>query len=426
MWKIAYNFLAHLALPVFVLYGLTQKKIRKNLYERLFVTTKKIPLKDALWIHAASVGEAAIAENLIGYMRKYTNVRNFAITTNTYYTKNMLKTKFGNDVQVFSLPLDLSYLVNRFISTSHFKALIIIETEIWPNLIWQANKHHIPVFILNGRISDSTIETYRRFSPFLGYVLDHVEHVAAQSNEHRERFISIGMNRQNVTSTGNIKYYRMLNENDITPKENILTFGSIKEKELDIILPVITSLKNDLQDTIIYIAPREIHLASIIEEKLSKLFNVARFSSIKARTKSNIDIVVVDTMGDLMGIYEKSRVAFVGGSLAPYGGQNILEPLFFGTPVIFGPYVENFRDIADIVLDNKAGVMVDNGNDLYMTMKNIMSDESLQQEMGKAGRRIIQIQHDVMKKTVNVIMNTIEVRSEKLEENSRKSVRSKK
>ena len=420
MWKIIYNFLAHLALPVFVLYGLTQKKIRKNLCERLFVTTRKTPLKDALWVHAASVGEAAIAENLIRYMRKYTNLQNFAITTNTYYTKNMLKAKFGNDVQVFSLPLDLGYLVNRFIATSHFRALIIIETEIWPNLIWQAKKRHIPVFILNGRISDSTIKTYRRFSPFLGYVLNNVEHVAAQSNKHKERFISIGMNPRKVTSTGNIKYFRILKENEnITPKENILTFGSIKEKELDIILPVITSLKNDLQETVIYIAPREIHLASVIEEKLSKFFNVARFSSIKAGTNAKIDIIVVDTMGDLIGIYEKSRVAFVGGSLAPYGGQNILEPLFFGTPVIFGPYMENFRDIADIVLENKAGVMVDNGNDLSMTMKNIMSDASLQQEMGRAGRRIIQKQQDVMKKTVDIILRTISVKSEKLEVRSK-------
>jgi 3-deoxy-D-manno-octulosonic-acid transferase len=409
MWKIIYNFLAHLALPVFVLYGLTQKKIRKNLCERLFVTTVKTPLKDALWIHAASVGEAAISENLIRYMRKYTNLLNFVITTNTYYTKDMLKTKFGSDIPVFSLPLDLSYLVSRFIGASQFKALVIIETEIWPNLIWQAEKKHIPVIIVNGRISDRSITTYRRFSPFLSHVLNHVEHVAAQSNKHKERFISIGMNPQKVTNTGNIKYFRILSENDnITQKENILTFGSIKEKELDIILPVITSLKNDLQDTIIYIAPREIHLTSIIEEKLSKFFNVARFSTIKAATKGKIDIIVVDTMGDLMGIYEKSMVAFVGGSLAPYGGQNILEPLFFGTPVIFGPYMENFRDIADIVLENKAGVMVDNGNDLSTTMKNIMSDASLQREMGKAGRLIIQKQQDVMKKTVDVIMNAIE------------------
>jgi len=408
MWKITYNLFAHLALPIFIIYGLTRKKIRKNLFERLSATTKKTPFNDALWIHAASVGEAAIAENLIHYMRKNTNIRHFVVTTNTYYTKDMLRVRFGNNIPVFSLPLDLSYLINRFIASSHFKAIVIIETEIWPNLIWQAKKRSIPIFIVNGRISDHTITTYRRFSSFLSSVLNHVEHVAAQSNTHKERFVSIGMNPQKVTSTGNIKYYRMLKEkNNITTKGNIVTFGSVKEKELEIVFPVITSLKKDFQDAVIYIAPREIHLASVIEERLSKDFKALRFSALKEDTKGKIDIIVVDTIGDLMGIYEKSKVAFVGGSLAPYGGQNILEPLFFATPVVFGPYMENFKDIAHVVLQRRAGVMVDNSNDLYTAMKNIFSDVSLQQDMGEAGRLIIQEQQDVMKKTVDVILKAI-------------------
>ena len=213
MWKITYNILANLALPVFILYALTQKKIRKNLFERFLVTTKGTHLKDAVWIHAASVGEAAIAENLINYLKKHTNLNRFIITTNTYYTQDMLRTKFGNEVPVFSLPFDLNYLVSHFIAASDFRALVIIETEIWPNLIWQAKKRHIPVVIVNGRISDHTVATYRRFTPFLSHVLNHVDHVAAQSDEHRKRFVSIGMNPQKITSTGNIKYYRMLQDN---------------------------------------------------------------------------------------------------------------------------------------------------------------------------------------------------------------------
>lgn len=414
MWKITYNFLIHLALPIFILYGLTKKKIRKNLFERLSTTTKKTPITDALWIHAASVGEAAIAENLIHYMRKNTAMHRFVVTTNTYYTKDMLKVRFGNDIPVFSLPLDLSYLINRFIATSHFRAIIIIETEIWPNLIWQAKKHRIPVFIVNGRISDHTINAYRRFSSFLASVLNNIEHVVTQSNTHRERFVSIGMHPQKVTCTGNIKYYRMLKERSKgKTKGNILTFGSVKEKELEILLPVIISLKKDLQDTVIYIAPREIHLASVIEERFSKIFTVLRFSSLKRGVEGKSDIIVVDTIGDLMDIYEISKVAFVGGSLAPYGGQNILEPLFFATPVVFGPYIENFKDIAHIVLERGAGIMTDNGNDLYNAMKKIFLDMSLQQQMGKAGTLIIQEQQDVMKKTVDKIMSSITVKSEK-------------
>lgn len=408
MWKLIYNILANLIFPVFFLYALTQKKIRKNLFERFFVTTKGVHLTDAVWIHAASVGEATIAENLLHYMKQHTDLNRFIITTNTYYARDMLRAKLGKEVPVFSLPFDLSYLVNHFIGESKFKTLVIIETEIWPNLIWQAKKQHIPVVIVNGRISDHTIATYRRFAPFLNHVLNHVEHVAAQSEEHRERFISIGMDPQKITSTGNIKYYRTLKESGTTTTKNdIITFGSIKEKELEIILPVIIALKKDSPDTLIYVAPRELHLTTIIETELSKFFHVVRFSAVKKGENGKIDIVIVDTVGDLVSLYEKTRVAFVGGSLAPYGGQNILEPLFFGTPVIFGPYMDNFKDIAHIIIENKAGVSVSNGNELIETIKNIISDESVQQEMGNAGRLIIQKQQDVMKRTVDIITNAI-------------------
>lgn len=409
MWKIIYNIIVNLAVPPFIIYGLTKKKIRKNLFERFSVTTKGLHLKDTIWIHAASVGEAAIAENLMNSLKQRTTRYSFIFTTNTYYTRDMLRTKLGKNVSVFSMPFDLSYLVSRFIDASQFKGLVIIETEIWPNLIWQARKYRIPVVIVNGRISDKTVTTYRRFSSFLNHVLKHVSHVAAQSEEHRQRFISIGMDPEKVSSTGNIKYSRALKDiSNNGEKENVITFGSIKEKELEIVLPVIVSLKKEFPDSLVYVAPREIHLAATIESELSKSFSVARFSSIKEGAKLESEVVIVDTIGDLVNIYGKSMVAFVGGSLAPYGGQNILEPLFFGTPVIFGPYMENFKEIANIVLENKAGIMVNNGQDLYTTIKQIVSDEYLRQAMGTAGKLIIQQQQDGMRKTVDIILNVIE------------------
>jgi 3-deoxy-D-manno-octulosonic-acid transferase len=414
MWKIIYNILANLAAPPFVLYGLTKKKIRNNLFERFFVTTKEFPLKNTIWIHAASVGEAAIAENLMNAMKQRTDQYRFMITTNTYYTRDMLRTKLGTNVPVYSMPFDLSYCISRFIGTSQFKALVIIETEIWPNLIWQANKFRIPVILVNGRISDKTVTTYCRVAPFLNHVLRYITHVAAQSEEHMHRFISIGMDPSRVSNTGNIKYSRTLKNASIDGrKENVITFGSIKEKELEIVLPVIVSLKKDFPDSLIYIAPRELYLTTAIETELSKSFRVMRFSSMKAGAKDEADIVIVDTIGDLVNIYSKSMVAFVGGSLAPYGGQNILEPLFFGTPVVFGPYVENFRDIAGIVLEDKAGIMVSREDELYETMKKIISNEPLQREMGNIGKQIIQKQQDGMKKTVDIILNITEGKSEK-------------
>lgn len=408
MWKIAYNILANLALPVFVLYSLTQQKIRKNLIERLTATTEKADLKDAIWIHAASVGEAAIAENLIKYMRKLGSNDPFLVTTNTYYTKDLLRAKFAGDAAVFALPFDLTYSIRRFMARSTFRGLLIVETEIWPNLIWEATRRNIPVLIVNGRISDRTIRTYRRIKPFLKSVLSDVERVIAQSEEHRSRYVSVGMDAGKTVTTGNIKYYRMIQETQENKNEHsVITFGSIKEKELEIVLPVIRRVKTTFPDYLIFVVPRELHLTTVIEKELSGFFRVMRYSNYKKGSPADIDLVVVDTVGDLMGLYAKSTVAFVGGSLAPYGGQNILEPLFFGTPVIFGPFVENFKEIADIVLREKAGTMVKTGDELYDAVAKILHDTGLRQQMGMAGKQIIEQQGEAMAKTVAIITDIL-------------------
>ncbi len=408
MWKIVYNILANLALPIFVLFSLTQKKIRKNLLERFLATTRNANLKDAVWIHAASVGEGAIAENLIRYMRKRGNQEPFLVTTNTYYTKDLLRAKFGENVAVFALPFDLTYTIRHFMARSTFKALLIVETEIWPNLIWEARRRGIPVVIVNARISDRTIRTYKKIKPFLKCILSDVARVVAQSEEHRTRYISIGMDRERTITTGNIKYYRMIarieeNKHD----RDAITFGSVKEKELDILLPVIRKMLTTFPNHRLFVAPRELHLTTVIEKELSGSFRVMRYSNYKKDARADINLVVVDTVGDLVGLYAKSSVAFVGGSLAPYGGQNILEPLFFGTPVIFGPYIDNFREIAGLVLQEKAGTMVRTGDELFAAVKKILEDTVLHREMGTAGKRIIEQQGEVMARTVSIIMDVM-------------------
>jgi len=138
MWKIAYNAALNLIFPFFLIFALTKRKIRKNLAERLFSSVKYAGIKDAVWVHAASVGEAAIAEALINYMKIHTGLDKFLATTNTYYTRDLLRRKFGGSINVFSLPFDLTYSIRHFMDASTFRALIIVETELWPNLIWEA------------------------------------------------------------------------------------------------------------------------------------------------------------------------------------------------------------------------------------------------------------------------------------------------
>ena len=411
MWKIAYNILLHILLPFFLLFSLTKKKIRNNLAERLWSSTKNTDLKGAVWIHAASIGEAVIAETIVNYMRNRSGFDNFLITTNTYYARDMLRKKFNSRISVYSLPFDLTYSLKHFISTSTFKSLLIVETEIWPNLVWQAKKRNIPVIIINGRISDKTYNTYLFFSFFLKTVFSDITLVLAQSEEHAKRFNVLGVDSTKVINTGNIKYYRDISiTSDNIHKDNVITFGSIKEKEVDIILQVIDMLKKRFPRFRFFIVPRELNLVGMIENGLVNRLNTMKYSVYKKLSVDAVqavEAVVVDTVGDLLDVYKKSIAAFVGGSLAPYGGQNVLEPLFFGTPVLFGPYMENFRDIAGTILENGAGIMVNNAEELSKKISLLIEDDGLRERMGEQGRRIIESQKEVMERAVDIIMATL-------------------
>jgi len=164
MSGIVYRVLVYLALPFFILFALTRPKIRKSLKERLLPPRIPAELSGAIWIHAASVGEAVIAENLVNYIDRRKGGERFLITTNTYYTRDLLRVKLAGRSSVYSLPFDVPFSLKRFIGNARFKALLIVETEIWPNLLRLARESGIPVIIVNGRISDSTVRQYRRFA----------------------------------------------------------------------------------------------------------------------------------------------------------------------------------------------------------------------------------------------------------------------
>ena len=407
MWKLIYNLGAHCAFPFFALFAITKKKIRRTFLQRLYIRAAP-RMQGVLWIHAASVGEAVIAENLVNYMSGRTGFSRFVITTNTDYTHDLLTRKLGGRVSVFYLPFDLTCAIERFMTCSTFEALILVETELWPNLIWAVHARGIPVIVMNGRISDRTVKNYRSLAFFLKHVLSSIDLVLAQSREQAERFISIGMSPSRVVDVGNLKYYRFLDHPPgTTSREKIITFGSIKEKELPIILPLVEPLKKSFPDHSIYLVPRDLGLVNTMEEKLSGTLRISRFSALKGGSPEAADVVIVDTMGDLMTIYSRSLLAFVGGSLAPYGGQNMLEPLFFATPVLFGPHVENFKKIADRILAAGAGMLVNDGRELLEAIRTLIKNPDLRQSMGDAGLQVIREQEAVMTRTVTLITEAL-------------------
>jgi 3-deoxy-D-manno-octulosonic-acid transferase len=407
MWRLIYNICVWAMLPFFTVFSLTKRKIRGNFLERLVPAPLTGAPADIIWIHAASLGEAVIAENLINHLRR--RVPNpFLVTTNTYYTRDLLRKRVGDSVRVRSLPFDLPFSIKRFMGSSTFAALILVETEIWPNLIWIARSRRVPVIIVNGRVSDATVGRYKRFAFFLKRVLSSVDLVVAQSEEHAKRFVSLGMAPSRVVSTGNLKYYREIEGiPDGSVRGRVVTFGSIKEKELPLVVSAIHGLKRRFADLTLFVAPREMSLVGTVEEELSKSYGVTRYSATKGSGTPVSDVVLVDTVGDLMKIYRESAVAFVGGSLAPYGGQNILEPLFVGTPVVFGPYVDNFRAVAEAIIAHSAGFMVQDADDLLSVLTNVLEDSDMRQGLVDAGKSVLAIQRGVMEESAGRVLETI-------------------
>ncbi len=245
---------------------------------------------------------------------------------------------------------------------------------------------------------------YKRLSFFLGSVLSAVDCVLAQSEEHARRFISLGISPSRVITTGNLKYYRESEAGSPAAKEHIATFGSIREKEVPAVVSVITRLRDNVPGIRVYIVPRELHLVTMLEDQFK---GSVRYSVVKAGKTAESDIVLVDTVGDLLAIYARSSVAFVGGSLEPYGGQNILEPLFVGTPVVFGPHVANFRDVATGIIDHKAGFMVRDADELLSVMMRVLADGQLRARLADAGRAVLDVQKKVMERTLQHVTETI-------------------
>lgn len=400
-----YTFLLYIVLPFFVVIALSRKKLRKNLFERFFPPSGFRENKKALWIHAASVGEAVIAQALIDCLRQKGLSGPFVVTTNTFYTKDLLQKK-DREISVYSMPFDLPFSLRRFLKEGIPGILIIVETELWPNMVKEARRRGIPTVIVNGRISDSSFPGYRRFSFFFRRILDNVDLVLAQSQEAARRFISIGAKEDRVITTGNIKYYRTLPETaENKSRDNVITFGSIREKEVDDIADTIQEIGRRFPSIHVYVAPRHLETVSALEKSFTaRSVRSLRLTTARSQGVVEESVIIVDTMGELMDFYGASSLAFVGGSLAPYGGHNILEPLFFGTPVIFGPSMENFRDIADMVTESGAGITVQNSTELVDAISLLLADRNQLAQMARKGLEIVRTQNYQMERTAQEII----------------------
>jgi 3-deoxy-D-manno-octulosonic-acid transferase len=355
----------------------------------------KLPnFHDSVWLHAVSVGEFRAAEGLLEKIRKNFPDRPILVSTTTPAGQELARARQDIINGTFYFPFDLPGPVKRTLNRIQPALVIVAETEIWPNFLRECRGRQIPVMMINGRISDKSFPRYKRVRRWLGPVLDGYAVLGMQSEIDRKRIQSLGANPQRVRIFGNMKFDSKVSSRVLDNK--LSTFlgswkplwiaASTMPGEDEMVLDAFTSLRKSRPQLKLLIAPRHLDRTDNIAEVAHRLgLKCTR----RTQLEEGADVMILNTIGELAGAFEFASVVFVGGSLVQRGGHNVLEPARYARPIIFGPHMENFRDVARMLLEAEAAMQVAEPSALGLTVNRILSNPSLADSLGKNAQQVL-------------------------------------
>ncbi len=350
-----------------------------------------------VWVHAVSVGEVRAVGPLLDGLRRQFPEKRIVISTTTA-TGRRLALERSDLYRVVYFPLDLPGAVRRGLDRIHPDLIIVAETEIWPNFMRECDRREIPVFMVNGRISDRSHKKYRLAQRWLGAVLEQYHILGMQSEIDADRICSIGAPRDRVVVFGNLKYdlsesVRALDsifKATLDRCQPLIVAASTAAEEEPLVLEAYGRLRATQPGLKLLIAPRRPERFGEVERMLqSSGLTYVRRSVLRPDAKPP-DILLLDTIGELTSVFEYATLVFMGGTLVPRGGHNVLEPARFSKPVIFGPHMENFRDIARMFLDSKAAIQVANVDGLVHNIRTLLDAPATAARMGRSARQLVE------------------------------------
>ncbi len=410
-----YNVLVYLAAPLAILVhlwrGLRDPSYRERLGER-FGLGSAIP-GATIWIHAVSVGEVQAAQPLIAQLQKRHPHYGILLTTVTPTGAARAKLLFGDRVHLRYVPLDLPGSVRRFFDRVQPKLAMILETELWPNLYGECGRRGVPLVLASARISPRSVGKYRLMMSLFRRTLSHGIVIAAQSESDARRFRSIGAPSERTHVTGNIKFdfhtpagieaqgRRWRDEQ--APGRPIWVAGSTHEGEETAVLDAHRRVRERFPEALLVLVPRHPQRFEGVREMLTKRREHAAYRSSGAPVLPAISVLLGDTMGELMTFYAAADVAFVAGSLAPIGGHNLLEPASVGRPVLTGPHNFNGEEIAQLLVDAGAAVVVSDTAGLAHAVTGLLDDANLRAVMGAAGRAVLDANRGALDRLLTLV-----------------------
>ncbi|MBW5800362.1 lipid IV(A) 3-deoxy-D-manno-octulosonic acid transferase [Halomonas elongata] len=370
-----------------------------------------------LWLHCASVGEVQAAQPLIEALRKRYPQHRLVITTMTatgaeraVALAEAASDEAGGEVSHYFLPLDFPCAARRFVARLRPRLAIFFETELWPNLLASCARRGVPVAVVNGRLSARSFRTYRRLRRLMQEALSHVDWLGAKSRQDAERFAALGMAEDATSVTGSLKFDIALNDEALEVSERLHTLlggrpvwvaGSTHPGEDEALLTAHARVREIRSEALLILVPRHPRRFEAVAELCA-----ARGLACARRSKgeapgSETAVYLGDTMGELRALYGAADLAFVGGSLVPVGGHNLLEPAAMGVPVLTGPELANFEDVAETLREHQALVEVADGEALTAALLRLFDEPAERQRLAEAGRTVVEANRGALARTLD-------------------------
>ena len=418
MNRFIYTFLIILSLP-FALLRILLKDTKSSSWTRKLKNQLGFVPKTSgkvIWFHCVSVGEFNAAKPLIDKIFLKFPLHQIVITTTTITGSEAVENHYKKRVIHCFFPFDVPFIVSLFLKKIKPLACILLETEIWPNLITKLKHQNIPTMLVNARLSDRSFKKYNKFSPKLvSSTLNSLSIICSQNESSSKRFISLGASKKNITITGSLKFDSNEPNNletiqalkKITGDRKIVAFASTREGEELQIIKSYLALQNKF-NALLLIIPRH-------PERFNEVFNIASENGLNVKRRSladhcekDTDILIGDSMGEMMSYFSISDIAFIGGSLSNNGGQNMLEAASLSKPIIFGPSVFNFEEISKKLLDDGSAIQVSSAEELMQAISELLLDNEKRKLIGQSAKTTFENNRGAVAKVFEAIAPHIE------------------
>lgn len=405
MWKLLYNLGLLLAAPVVVGVLWAKPRCRPGFAQRmgwrLPPSENGRSARPIIWVHAVSLGEVVAVAPLVKALHERHPEYRYLVSTVTETGREAVEQRLGHVAEHCYAPLDFPWAVARMVGRVKPILYLFVETELWPNILWTLNQHGVPSVLVNGRLSSRSFarQNIVGLRSFYRSILSTLTLCLMQSDRDRRRIVTLGAEPERVHVTGNIKFDQpapavqldgsLRRSLGLNEHERLILAGSTHPGEEELIVEAYGRIVQAFPSTVLMLAPRHIERAEQIEATFrEKGFTVQR----KSRFRDPVTgprVMILDTRGELAQAYREAVVAFVGGTLVPVGGHNLLEPAVWGTPVVFGPYTDHCAEVATLLLDAGGSCRVAGVDDLVGCLQEWLSRADIRDQAGQAARRVV-------------------------------------